>query len=558
MSHLHAPPSPTSSSHELAKGEDLAPHPGTKTMPRWDVGELIPAPVFRWRNALFLIGPGLVAGAAAIGGGEWLTGPMVSARYGGALLWLATLSIVGQAIYNIEISRYTLYTGEPIFTGKFRIPPGPILWVAVYLVLDFGSVLPYLASNAAIPLFSMMYGRLPDPSILWETRALKTIGCVIFVMTLLPLIVGGKVYNSLKAIMAFKLVVVVGFLLFLAVGYSTWDTWADIFSGFFKFGNVPVLTEEGPAVKNAVVSVASGEGFPVIDFSMIGVIAAMAAICGNGGLTNTPISSYTRDQGWGMGHHVGAIPSFVGGRNISLSHVGMVFQVTKESLERWRGWVRHVHREQLLVWMPACVLGIALPSMLSVQFLRGKEISDDKWLAAGMTADGVQDAVGPTLGPPFWYLTMFCGLLVLATSLATTSDGVLRRWVDMIWTASPQLRRWDPRNIRKLYFGVLCIYAAFGLFMLTQVKGDGLLVWSTMLYNYALGFSCWHVLLVNTFLMPRELRPTKLRRFGLFLAGIFFTAIAILTSVNEVRKFNAASEKPAATAPADAEDEKRS
>ncbi|HEV7280347.1 MAG TPA: Nramp family divalent metal transporter [Pirellulaceae bacterium] len=520
-------------------------------MPRWDVGELIPAPLFRWRNLLFLIGPGLVSGAAAIGGGEWLTGPMVSARYGGALLWLATLSIVGQAIYNIEISRYTLYTGEPIFTGKFRIPPGPILWVAVYLVLDFGSVLPYLASNAAVPLFSLISGTLPDTRIEADTTGLKLFGCALFVAMLLPLVLGGKVYNSLKAIMAFKLVVVVGFLLFLAIGYSTWDTWAEIFSGFFKFGNVPVASPDGPAVKNAIVSVASGEGFPVIDFSMIGIIAAMAAICGNGGLTNTPISGYTRDQGWGMGHHVGAIPSFVGGRKISLSHVGMVFQVTKESLERWRGWVRHVHREQLMVWAPACVLGIALPSMLSVQFLRGKEIPEDKWLAAGMTADGVQEAVGPTLGPAFWYLTMFCGLLVLSTSLATTSDGVLRRWVDMIWTASPHLRRWDPRHIRKLYFGVLCVYALFGLTMLTQVKGDGLLVWSTMLYNYALGFSCWHVLLVNTLLMPKELRPSKLRRTGLFLAGIFFTAIAILTTFNEVGKMIASAEKPAATAPAE-------
>ena len=32
-----------------------------------------------------------------------------------------------------------------------------------------------------------------------------------------------------------------------------------------------------------------------------------------GGLTNVPISNYTRDQGWGMGKHVGAIPSIVGG-----------------------------------------------------------------------------------------------------------------------------------------------------------------------------------------------------------------------------------------------------
>ena len=72
--------------------------------------------------------------------------------------------------------------------------------------------------------------------------------------------------------------------------------------------------------------------FPTIDFSTIALLAAFAAIAGCGGLSNAPISNYTRDQGWGMGHHVGAIPSVIGGHNIELSHVGMVFQVTSDSL----------------------------------------------------------------------------------------------------------------------------------------------------------------------------------------------------------------------------------
>ena len=77
------------------------------------------------RSWALLFGPGLVAAGAAIGGGEWLAGPLTTARYGGAILWLATVSILGQVIYNLEICRYTLYCGEPIFTGKFRTAAGP-------------------------------------------------------------------------------------------------------------------------------------------------------------------------------------------------------------------------------------------------------------------------------------------------------------------------------------------------------------------------------------------------------------------------------------------------
>ncbi|HZN37024.1 MAG TPA: hypothetical protein VFB80_24505, partial [Pirellulaceae bacterium] len=173
-----------------------APHPGTKAMPQWDTGDLIDAPIFTTRNLLAMIGPGLVMGASAIGGGEWLAGPAVTAKYGGALLWVATVSIFFQVIYNIEISRYTLYTGEPIFTGKFRLPPHPMFWLVVYLMLDWGSVAPYLAANAAIPVDTMILGRLPNVANLsgdWWLH--KCICTVLYLLVTVPLIFGGKIYN---------------------------------------------------------------------------------------------------------------------------------------------------------------------------------------------------------------------------------------------------------------------------------------------------------------------------------------------------------------------------
>ncbi|HWL10018.1 MAG TPA: Nramp family divalent metal transporter [Planctomicrobium sp.] len=520
-----------------------APYIGSRQMPRWTTGELAEPPIFGWRQIPMLLGPGLVMGAAAVGGGEWLTGPLVAAKYGGALLWLATISILGQVLYNVEISRYTLYTGEPIFTGKFRLLPGPMFWLFIYLLMDFGSFLPYLSSNAAIPLLSMFLGRLPNPTDPNDSFLLRITGCGILILILTPLIFGGKVYRSLKYIMSAKLIIVIGFLGFLAIGYSTWDTWREIFSGFFRFGTLPYMpAEEGgkPQLLNPIVGWWNGVTMPELDYSMVGLIAAMAAIAGNGGLTNTPVSNFTRDQGWGMGKEVGAIPSIIGGRSIKLSHVGKVFRVTPESLVRWKGWVKHVMREQHWVWMPACFLGMALPSMLSIQFLPRGVVPDDKWLAAGMTADGVADAVGPAMGPLFWHLTLFCGFLVLATSAIMTADGALRRWVDVSWTASKTLRTWDTHWIGKLYFGALCAYAVVGMILLNIVPGDSLLIWTTTFYNFALGFSCWHVTVVNSVLLPKELRPSKRRRCLLVLAGMFYTLIAILATIDSFGLYKSA------------------
>src|SRR5829696_10011911 len=85
----------------------IAPTPGSTKMPPWDLGELPDAPRLTAKSWMLLLGPGLVMGGAAIGGGEWLAGPLTTARYGGAILWLCTISILTQVLYNLEISRYT-------------------------------------------------------------------------------------------------------------------------------------------------------------------------------------------------------------------------------------------------------------------------------------------------------------------------------------------------------------------------------------------------------------------------------------------------------------------
>jgi hypothetical protein len=185
--------------------------------------------------------------------------------------------------------------------------------------------------------------------------------------------------------------------------------------------------------------------------------------------------------------------------------------------------------------MPGCFIGLGLPSMLSVEFLpRGTDAAN--WTAAGMTADYVgqraSEVTGPTAGHVFWFLTMFCGFLVLAPSVTSTSDGVIRRWVDVFWTSSATLQKIDPRHIGRLYFGVLCMYAVFGVVVLLFVPGGNLLLIAGNIYNFALGFSCFHTLVINCVLLPRELRPGWFVRIGLALSGVFFMVIAGLTIYN--------------------------
>ena len=59
------------------------------------------------------------------------------------------------------------------------------------------------------------------------------------------------------------------------------------------------------------------------------------------GFGNVGISNYVRDKGWGMSSLVGAIPSLIGGQQVTLTHIGKVFRITPENLERFREWWKY-------------------------------------------------------------------------------------------------------------------------------------------------------------------------------------------------------------------------
>jgi hypothetical protein len=490
---------------------------------------------------------------------------------------------------------------------------------------------------------------------------LRAMGVGIFGVSLLPLIFGGKIFVALKWIMGLKIVIVLGFLLVLAIGWSSWNTWVEIGTGFFKFGSVPTIMAEdvnmngiidagehdwdgdgvadvveptftnpddlkqisvtidlnphddipaetitydinsasgetrtslsippnlgiaageypiilksdnsgfididgdrerdGDQVANVFTSLAAGNGIPEIDWTLIAALSALVAISGSGGLSNTTISNYTRDEGWGMGHHVGAIPSMVGGLEIQLSHQGVVFDPTAPgAMPRWKRWYRHIMRDQWVIWAPACFIGLALPSMLSVEFLdRGASVPN-KWVAATMTAEGVRDRVNGVeitdnpadmtpealaaqeanegaLGNAFWFMTVFCGFLVLAPSMSTSADGVIRRWVDVFWTTSDRLREMPPGAIKAVYFRVLIVYALLGLVTLVSIKPATLLMIAAAIYNYALGISCLHTLYVNRSLLPRQLQARTSMQIALLLTGLFFLFIGCVSTLKQL------------------------
>ena len=498
-------------------------------LPPWTTGELAAPPRRTWRD---LLGPGIVMAGASLGAGEWLIGPAVTARYGGALLWITVVTLLAQYIYNVEASRYTLATGEGIMTGKLRLKPGSRFWTVTYAIIDIWTMLPYQLAGVAVTLAAVLLGRIPNPAT--ETELMRTITYVVLLLFPIPLIFGGTIYRMVKRLVIVKVFFVLGFTLAIVICLGSWRTFADVMLGFLSVGSLPAA--DGSVV-NIFGSLWRGEDLPKLDLESLKLLTTLAAIAGIGGLTQATICAYIREQGWGMGGKVGAIPSAIGGLNLELEHSGTVFKPTVPALERWRGWLHMVRLDQWYVWIPASLIGLALPAMISVEMIPRGTVAD-RWVLAGMMAGGVGDRVGGVLGNVLWYGMLLCGFLVFFPVVITTVDGFLRRWVDITWTAYGSFRKVDPHQVKWIYYGFLVVYIVMSGIFLSFANPLWLVIVAANVSNFALGISCLHTLAVNVRLLPPELRPGWGSRIALGLSGVYFLTLAGITAYIAIVTWN--------------------
>jgi hypothetical protein len=510
-------------------------------LPPWDIAELPEPRPLGLRNWASFIGPGIVMMGIQIGGGEWLLGPEVTARYGGGLMWIATVAIVLQVFYNIECGRYALYCGEPVMTGFMRKRPGPLFWVSVILALNLASLIPALSTNAAAVMAAIWLDRPPGVEDRWLVTVLAYC-CLLGVA--FPVLIGGKVYNMLQAVMTLKVAVVLGFCLTIGILFVSPHHWWNVMSGFAKFGNVPVKIAGQDGLTNVFTELWKNGTWPLIEMGNIAVLGAFAGYAGGGGLANSTYSNYVRDKGWGMGQQVGAIASAVGGRDITLSHLGKVFLINPENLRKWRGWWNYILTDQIIVWAPGCFMGMALPALLSLQFASHSDLYNQsgklEWAQAMITADGIRHApqFGAAMGGMLWLITLAVGLTVLLPSQMSIVEDFSRRWTDIIWSASPHARNnMRDDQVKYIYYTILFSYVLWTLVAAYIFSTYGTPKLMTLiianLNNLAIGVTAFQLLWVNSTLLPKEIQPRWYHQLGMVGCGVFYLGLSYLVFVTK-------------------------
>lgn len=449
------------------------------------------------RGWIAATGPGVILLGASIGSGEFLLGPAVMVKHGFTLLWIAAVAISLQTIFNVELMRYTLATGEPVLTGFMRTRPRATFWAWFYVILGFLQLgWPAWAGTAAGAIFFMFAKRLPEAA---DANMVYLCGVATYLVCFGILLVGKRIERTLEVLNWVLVAFIMAGLVFLVAVLVPPSTWARGVAGYAGY-------DPSTGSFNFVPSGA--------DWFLLG---AFAAFSGAGGFGNLALSNWARDKGYGMGKVAGFIPGAIGGETTRLAHTGFRFSPTPEAMSRWQGWWRLVRADQYVVFFVGAILGMLLPAMLYVTFV--PQGSDIRGLGiAAALAHAVADARGPLFGGAIALMAVW----VLFKTQLDLFEGMVRQLTDILWTGSPRLRSWRGGDVRVIYYGVLIVAVLWGLIALRMAQPIFLLQIAANVGGLTLAFTALHLLYINTKYLPVELRPSMGRRLCLVLLSIFY------------------------------------
>ena len=462
----------------------------------WQLAELPVPPRPKGLGWLRAVGPGVIALGVSIGSGEFLLGPAAFVQHGFSLLWVVLIAIVFQTIFNTEVMRYTLATGEPVFSGFMRTRPSSTLWAWVYVILYFLQVgWPAWAGTAAAAMFYLVVQRLPGAA---DASTTYFIGVAAFLAVVVILSIGKRIVHTLEILNWILVTTTIGGFLILAVLFVPSSVWVAAGVGFSGFDLTRQRFDFFPAGADLVL------------------LGALVAYSGSGGVTNLVLGNWARDRGYGMGERAGYIPA-AGGPKVELAHVGFTFSPSEEAMDRWRGWWRVVSVDQWGVFFTGAILGMMLPALLYVAFLpRGTDIQ-----GLGISA-ALASAVGAHAGTAVAIVIAFLGAWILFKTQLDNFEGMVRAVTDILWTGSDRVRAWRGGDVRAVYYTVLAILVVWGIIALRLAQPIVLLKIGANVAGAVFVIAAPHLLYVNTRILPVHVRPPMWRRVALVAMTVFY------------------------------------
>jgi len=463
-----------------------------------------------------MVGPGIILAGLALGSGEYVLWPYITYKSQFVFFWASVVGVTMQYFINMEITRWTLATGETALTGFCRMSRH---WPWVFLVMN---VVPYLipawAKGAAQLVSWLIWGPGDQGGGAFVTE-LAMAGLVLCGVVLAA---GPVVYETVERLQMI-LVTLVMVLVIVIAGWLLWDRPDAI-----------------AAQARATVTLGYPSIIPPLDDDLTAaMLLAALAFAGCGGTLNLAQSDYIRDKGYGMGRYIGRITSPITGQEEPISEVGYHFPATAANLERWRRWWRNAGWEHFLSFYLTCLVCLVLLTLISYtlfydeqgQRLPGAaEYHEDMNFILGQ-ANGLAERIGY----PARVMFLVVGIAILLTTEFGILDAASRISTDIVkvrWLRENP--RWTESRLYYLFLWGTIVLGCLVLYFGTQ----GNLIWFKTVAAMNGGvmwlYSCT-LMYLNIRCLPPALRMCGWRRAVMSAVIVFFGFFAIWATCDTLR-----------------------
>ncbi len=450
-----------------------------------------------WRMA----GPGAIMVGLAIGAGELVVWPWVTAKFGAVMLWAAALGVFLQLWINLEIGRWAICTGESPYTGFARVSINSIRFFLGVMFLAL--FLPGWARLSGVAFKGLIFG--PDgPGADWMWTALTFAAIAI-------LLFGPKViYKGVeKSIGIMVLIITVGMIV-VAFQTGTWEAVKEMGRGLVNFGHIE-LDEE---------------------FTFARFFGAVV-FAGVGGTGNLYYAFYLRDKGMGMGARIPTLRNPLrgsrdgGATEGDAEATGFVYEDTEENQKRFRSWFRHVIQDQTLFFWILNTFTMFLFMFGALTVLRAQGIVPQEgqivWDEAVMLSH--------TMGEGGRYLFLIIGMAALFSSQLLAVDGGARTWAYIVNTNFAFGKR---RSQSQWYgrFAILIMATGIGatyILETLEITALGFIFNSALIGGFAMAVYVPLLLVINLKYLPASARPRALNIVMVSIGAAVYISFALYT-----------------------------
>lgn len=492
--------------------DSVIPHGQLPPMTYRDLPE--PVPIRR------MIGPSLLLAGLALGSGEFVLWPYITYKSQFIFFWACLIGAVTQYFLNMEITRWTLATGESAITGFCRISRH-FAWI--FLLLNIIPwMLPAWATGSAEILSWIVWPPVDDGTgaiVAQNDQYVAPLAIAGLFLCGIVFTLGPVIYETVEKIQL--TLISLSFVLMLALTFCLvrGDAVMAQFQSTLTLGYPDFFPQQSEFTK---------ELDPIL---LLGALA----FAGVGGTLNLGQSNYVKDKGYGMGQYIGRITSPITGQVESVSSIGFLFRDTEQNMTRWRQWWRRANIEHLLSFLLTCLVCLVLLTLISYSIFYtadGQLLDGAERYGKGMNfVLGQAEQIGERLGPLARLGFCIMGMTLLLTTEIGVLDGASRISSDIVkvnWL--PGHKWWTESRLYYLFLwgmillgtGILLLkmvgynVSAFNLFKLTAAMNGGVM----FLYSMTL-------LYLNCRMLPPPLRTSPLRRIILCWSVLFFGFFAL-------------------------------